>query len=268
MKTATKKARSRTRVTNNRLKKSKVSDLAPRRKLKKKTTKAAAKKATKAKKKAASSNGSAGSTGVIEIERLTDAVLVVPIVGLTPYIPHKWSEKAKRAMPGHPDADSIKSTREKRNPKGEADACLYTLGKKLAIPATAFKAAAVGACRYFDKPSMVECKQLLSIQGHGPEQLVPIEGSKTLREDTPRNANGNADLRYRYAISDWSCEIRVRYTPARISAKSILALLDAAGRGGVGDWRPSAPKSCTGTFGTFRVDFSAAIYEEEDRSYG
>jgi len=192
-------------------------------------------------------------TGTIVLDRLVDAMIEIPIIGLTPVIPHRWSEKAKRMMPGHPDG-GIKTTKEKRKPEEEAAACLYKLGKSLALPATAFKAAAVGACRFFDKPSMVEAKQLIFVEGDGPEQLVKIQGAKELREDTPRNANGNADLRYRYYINDWSAVLRVRYTPARITKESVVALIDAGGRGGVGDWRPSAPKSYTGTYGTFRVD--------------
>lgn len=198
-------------------------------------------------------------TGTITLNRLEDAVIAVPIVGLTPVIPHRWSEKAKRMMPGHPDGDSVKKTKDKRNPVEEAEACLYKLDGSLALPATGFKAAVVGACRFFDKPSMVEAKQLLFIEGEGPEQLVRITGEKELREDTPRNANGNADLRYRYYVNSWSAVLRVRYTPARITRESVVALIDAAGRGGVGDWRPSAPKSMTGTYGTFRVDTTREV---------
>ena len=192
--------------------------------------------------------------GTIQLRRLKDAVIRIPIVGLTPVIPHRWSEKAKRMMPGHPDAPDVKETKGARKPEEEAEACLYRLGTKIALPATGFKAAVVGACRFFEKPSMVEAKQLIFIEGEGPEQLVEIKGRKELREDMPRNANGNADLRYRYYIHDWTTTISVRYVPSRITRESVIALVDAAGRGGVCDWRPSAPKSYTGTYGTFRVD--------------
>jgi hypothetical protein len=195
----------------------------------------------------------------IALTRIEDAVIEIPIIGLTPVIPHRWSEKARRMMPGHPEGDSIKKTKEKRNPTEEAEGCLYKLGKRLALPATGFKAAVVGACRFFDKPSMVEAKQLIFIEGEGPEQLVPIDGEKELNESLPRNANGNADLRYRYFIHNWSAVLRVRFVPARITKESVIALVDAAGRGGVGDWRPSAPKSTTGTFGTWRVDLTKEV---------
>lgn len=201
--------------------------------------------------------GKTADVSTIALTRLHDAVLEVPIIGISPLIPHQWSEKSKRLMPGHPEAGDIKKTKEKRDPKAEAEACLYRLNGKLAFPATGFKAAMVGACRFFEKPTMKEGKLLFFVEGQGPEQLTLIdsdEKEKELREDTPRNANGNCDLRYRYALPKWSAVLRIRYVPERITQESIVALVDAAGRGGIGDWRPSAPKSDTGTFGTFRVD--------------
>lgn len=192
--------------------------------------------------------------GTITLSRLEDALMEIPIIGLTPVIPHRWSEKARRMMPGHPDGDTVKKAKGKHDPKAEAEGCLYYLGKKLALPATAFKAATVGACRFFENLTLVEAKQLIFVEGTGPEQLIEIKGTKELREDMPRNANGNADLRYRYYIHGWSAVLRVRFTPARITRESVIALLDGGGRGGVGDWRPSAPKSLTGTYGTYRVD--------------
>lgn len=209
----------------------------------------------------ASKGGSktAPTIGGIELTRLEDAVIEVPIVGQTPLIPHRFSEKARRMMPGHPDSDS-KRPKQKRKPKEEAEACLYKLGNALAFPATGFKAAMVGACRFFEKPSMTEAKQLFRIEGEGPEQLVKIGGNKLgPREDPVRNANGSADLRYRYYIDGWSATLRIRFVPSRITRDSIVTLVDAAGRGGVGDWRPSAPKSFTGTYGCFRVDDSKEV---------
>jgi len=199
------------------------------------------------------------NAGMIVLKRLKDAIIVIPIVGLTPVIPHRWSEKSKRAMPGHPKGKTEAEKKGKRNPKREAEGCLYQLDGQLALPATAFKAAIVGACRFYVEPSMVEAKQLIFVEGAGPEQLVPIQGTKHLREDTPRNAGGNADLRYRYAIDGWSARLRIHYLASRITRESIIHLVDAAGRGGVGDWRPSAPKSKTGTFGTWRVDETKEI---------
>lgn len=200
-------------------------------------------------------------SGAIELRPLQDEEIEVQVIGLTPIIPHRWSEKAKALMPGHPNAETGRMTKKGvRKPEEEAEACVYRLEDgRPGMPATAFKAAMVSACRFFERPSMVEAKLLLHIKGEGEEQLVAFEGDPHLREDTPRNANGSADLRYRYSFYPWSARLVIRFTPSSISPASVIALVDAAGRVGVGDWRPGAPKSATGTFGTFRV----RVEEEE-----
>lgn len=202
--------------------------------------------------------------GTIHLSRLVEHRAVIRIIGRTPLIIHKWSEKAKKMMPGHPEKSSVKVKKEVRQPKEEAEACLYRLGKTIGMPATAFKAALVGACRLFEAPTMVEAKQLLFVEGEGPEQLVEIHfKNKELREDTPRISQGKADLRYRYYLMDWWAELAVRFIPDLISLESVISIADAAGRGGVGDWRPSSPKSCTGTYGTWGVDDKTEVHDEE-----
>ena len=215
--------------------------------------------------------GKQKDASTIQLTRLKDAVIEVPIIGLTPVIPHRWSEKAIRSMPGHPDAEKVKKDKGLRTPEEEATAALYLFGDddqsiddRLAIPATAFKAAIVGACRFFEKPTMVECRQLIFVEGEGPEGLVRITGERELHEDLPRNANGSSDLRYRYYIKNWLAILRIRYAPQRINKESVVTLVDAAGRGGVCDWRPSAPKSDTGTHGTWRVDETKEIKNVRD----
>jgi hypothetical protein len=102
--------------------------------------------------------------------------------------------------------------------------------------------------------TQVLLKQAVIVLGEGDEQLVPIEYDEiTMREDTPRNANGIADLRYRAQYWPWSAVLRVQTIGKQFDDQSILALVDAAGAGGVGEWRPTSPKSATGTYGTFAV---------------
>jgi hypothetical protein len=186
------------------------------------------------------------------------AELIISIVGMTPLIPHKWSEKALRMMRDKQQGSTVRDKREAKVAEAEAEGCQYYLPDGTpGMPATAFKAAIVGACRLFEGLTMVMAKQAIFVVGEGVEQLVRIEGECTLREDTPRNATGVADLRYRYAYHPWRASLLVRYLPSVIDPGSIGTLVDAAGNGGVGDWRPSAPKSATGTFGCFAVDFEA-----------
>lgn len=193
------------------------------------------------------------TTGIV-IERLGRETIDVPIVGVSPVIPHKWSEKALRMMREAQSGSKARAKKEPKEAKAEAEGSLYRLPNgQPGFPATGFKAAIVGAARFFDGVTMTSLKSGLFVEGEGPDQLVPLDGEMTLREDTPRNANGVADLRYRYQFDPWSAVLRVTFLPALMDAKSVYALVDAAGNGGVGDWRPSAPKSQTGTFGRFEV---------------
>ena len=52
----------------------------------------------------------------------------------------------------------------------------------------------------------------------------------------------------------WRALLRVQVISSQFDEGSFFALVDAAGIGGVGEWRPTSPKSATGSYGTFRVD--------------
>jgi hypothetical protein len=191
----------------------------------------------------------------IKLERIERRIVEVDIIGVSPLIPHKWSEKAKRLMREAQSGTAVKAKREPKSAAEEGEAALYRLPDGTpGMPATAFKAAVIGAVRMFQGITLVQTKSALFVLGEGPEQLVRIEGEMELREDMPRNANGNADLRYRYAFWPWRATLQVQYLATLIDESSAVALVDAAGDGGVGDWRPSAPKSHTGMFGRFRVE--------------
>jgi len=190
----------------------------------------------------------------IHLEPIERRYIDVPIEGITPVIVHKWSEKAKGIMAEAQGGSKVRAKREPKVPQAEAEAALYRLPDGTpGFPATAFKAASVGAVRLFQGITMTATKAALFIHGEGPDQLVVLEGEMAMRQDTPRNATGVADLRYRYAFWPWSTVLHVEYLPALIDEESAVRLIDAGGNGGVGDWRPSAPKSSTGTFGRYRV---------------
>lgn len=190
----------------------------------------------------------------ISLEPIRLTTYEIPIVGVTPLIMHAWSEKSLQMMR---DKQSGKKSRKKLEPKDpatEAEAATYRLPDgRPGMPATAFKSAIVGAARFFDGITLVETKQLIFVEGEGADQLVAIEGESYIREDTPRIAMGTTDLRYRPCFPNWSATLQVTFVPTKIDPESVVHLVDAAGLGGVGEWRPSAPKSATGTFGRFTV---------------
>ena len=205
--------------------------------------------------------------GAVSLQRIIDEALTVPIVGITPVIPHQWAEKAKRLMRDkqYAGAKTARAPREAKDPEEDAEAAMYRLPDgRPGIPATAFKGAMVAACRFFEGVPMTEGRLIIYVRGEGPQQLVALRGTEEIREDMPRNATGVVDLRYRKAllagvegVDPWRADVTIVYPPTLITQESIFALLDAAGRVGVGDWRPGSPKSNTGTYGTFRVDDEA-----------
>lgn len=203
------------------------------------------------------SNGTAVQTeSAIKLRRLERVTFEVPIAGTSPLIVNRWSEKAKQMML-EAQQSSARKKKEPKDPVALFEASRYRLADGTdGFPATAFKAAIVHAARMFDGITQVALKQMIRVEGEGPDQLVRLvvpDGGVSMREDTPRNASGVADLRYRAQFWPWSATIKVKTVAGQFDQESLLALVDAAGIGGVGEWRPTAPKSATGTFGTFEV---------------
>src|SRR6185436_5961104 len=130
------------------------------------------------------------------------------IEGRTPYISHRFSEKIKATLPGHPDRDTLRDPKGVRQPEAEAFQATYWLPDgEPGIPAVAFKAAMVSACRHFEGITMVEAKlkfHVLGERGKDGDELVRLtQYSRRVREDTPRLASGANDLRYRNEFSNW-----------------------------------------------------------------
>jgi len=193
-------------------------------------------------------------TPAIVLRRIKQSIMEVPIVGTAPLIVNRWSEKAKQMM-----LDAQQSnTRPRKQPKNPEELFLASQYRfedgRHGFPATAFKSATVGAVRRFEGITLVLAKASLFVVGEGQHQLVELDvGEPMMREDTPRNANGVADLRYRASYWPWAATLHVKYDATVFTDESVIALVEAGGMGGVGEWRPSAPKSLTGTFGTYEV---------------
>lgn len=201
----------------------------------------------------------------IQIQRIDAETIEVPIVGTAPLISHRWSEKARRMML---DAQQgRKNPKEVRDPDEEYRQSLYRLpagredGAEYGFPVLGFKAATVGAARFFGKSvKMTELRQFMFMHGtlsaDNRDMLVPIIGQPKMREDMVRIGMGSADLRYRGEFPDWSATLLVTYVKTALSRDSIISLIDAGGMGvGVGEWRPEKD----GMNGTYAVDESRSV---------
>lgn len=194
-------------------------------------------------------------TAGIKIDEIGSETLVVPIVGTSPLIMHRFSEKARKQML---DAMQGKKTpREPKDPKREYEEAIYWLSKgQTGFPSIAFKAATVGAARFYgNSVKMTELRQSMFFRGEigksDNQQMYPIHGKHTMREDVVRVNRGGTDLRYRPEFTEWTSELTIIYVKSMLTRDSVISLIDAGGLGvGVGEWRPEK----SGDFGTYKVD--------------
>lgn len=204
----------------------------------------------------------------IKIERLQMVTMEFPIRGVTPLITHQWAEKAIREMEEKGGPATAKKVKEKRDSEGDYQAARYVLDVPRAdswtdgMPAVAFKAALVQGARAFENVTMTLLKQFIFVHGEPPQMLIPLEAKPKMRRDMVRVGKGlnkTADIRWRPEYWPWSALLRITWPTALFDIDSIASLVEAAGIGGVGEWRPTAPQSMTGVYGKFDIDTDRLI---------
>jgi hypothetical protein len=195
----------------------------------------------------------------VQIDKIAAETLEVPIIGTSPLIVHRFSEKAKRQMLDN--MQGRKSPKEPKNPEAEYEAAFYRFKDGgSGFPVIGFKAATIGACRFYGKNiTMTALKQYVFLRGEvgvDGQQLARIEGEPKMREDVVTVGRGGSDLRYRPEFTEWSTVLTVVYVTSSLTRTSVLSLIDAGGMGvGVGEWRPER----NGDFGCFAIDQSRDI---------
>lgn len=191
----------------------------------------------------------------ITISKIGTETIRVPLVGTAPLIVHKFSEKAKRQM-----LDAMqgrKSPKQSKDPEGDYEAAFYrTDSGGYGFPVIAFKAATVGAARFYGKSiSMTALRQFVFFDAEfskeAGQKLAVLTGEPHMREDVVKVGMGGSDLRYRPEFTEWSTVVEVTYVKSMLTRESVLSLIEAGGMGvGVGEWRPEKK----GDFGTFVID--------------
>jgi hypothetical protein len=202
--------------------------------------------------------GKAHEAVAIQLPPLKLRTLEITLVGDSPLICHKWSEKAKKEMLDK-QMKKAKQKKEAKDPWMQFCESLYWLTPmperptsedieqaEFGVPTIGFKAAAVNACSHADGVTKVLARGAFHIDG----ELVKLEGRPTMREDVTRIGMGVADLRYRGEFKNWRVTLRVRYNENVLSAEQIVNLFNIAGFAiGVFEWRPQK----NGGFGMFHV---------------
>ena len=202
--------------------------------------------------------------GVAVIQPANIVRTTLLIEGTAPYVQNRFSKKARdKMMADMSTPKAAKKGKAGRDPRDyEADfvgAQHRSVAGWNGIPAPAFRAAMIDACRtvglVMTKAKMAVFIVLDGFDADDGTPLVKINGGPPeRREDLVRNDNGSADVRIRPMWRAWSANVTLEFDADMITPESVVNLLDRAGRQvGVGEGRPFSKESVGQGWGTFRV---------------
>lgn len=196
----------------------------------------------------------------VDIMQVESGRLEVCILGTSPIILNRMSEKAKREllMPKGRKNAVEKATTLKHDPMQEFQASAYRLPHLtdlktpptlLAVLATSFKGAMASAALDLPGTKKAQIGRLTYVNG----DYVPLFGVPQLSMSIVRSADMNKtpDVRTRAIVPQWACSLSVTYVKPLMRPQAVTNLLAAAGMYiGVGDWRPEKGK---GNYGQFKL---------------
>lgn len=197
------------------------------------------------------------STGIVSIPGLKTQKVIALIIGTSPLIVHKFSEKAQHMILAKHMGEAS-SGREKKVPLDNFNAARHRIAEgRDGFPAGGFKAAIASATGKEVGFAKTVAKGAIRVHPSDPgtnliEILTPSEPS--MREDVVRNESGVVDIRHRPQYWPWAMHLVVEFIPQLASVQQVLQAIEMAGfRSGIGEWRPSSPKSLSGSFGTWKL---------------
>lgn len=188
----------------------------------------------------------------IDIMEVKQGDLVVRVIGNSPLVLNRLSEKAKHELLNpHKKTAVERQISFKHIPVDEFRASAHKLANGpslLAIPSTAFKGALATAA--LDLPGT---KAQIARLSYVNDEYVHLYGIPKLYMAAVRNGDMNhtPDIRTRCIIPEWAAEFVVTFAQPMLTASAILRLIAASGVYiGVGDGRPEKGKL---SFGRFRL---------------
>lgn len=201
----------------------------------------------------------------VKIIPLRQKTIRLKLVGTSPYMQARFSEKALHKMMATQQAGSqakSKRAREARDFDSDYEAATHFLEDGNAgIPASAFRNAAISACKLVGF-HMTKAKCTIFVEADGLDRidgtpLVVIHGKREKTVMPARNDNGSCDLRSRPMWRKWSTTIAVRFDEDQFSVSDVVNLIVRVGaQVGVGEGRPDSPNSNGLGYGLFDVQFA------------
>lgn len=204
------------------------------------------------------------TTKAISIKAPDIRTVALKIVGTSPMVQCKFSEKAKRKIADTQTGvikSSGKKVREKRDFDDDFRAAQHVSEEGwIGIPASAFRKAMVDACR-LTSLKMTLAKMSIFIESDGLDKtegtpLVKItKGKPELHMAHTRNATGVVDLRARPMWKPgWEAVVRVRYDADQFSDRDVANLMMRVGaQVGIGEGRAFSRESCGQGWGFFAI---------------
>lgn len=189
-------------------------------------------------------------------------LIPIKIRGDAPYVQHNFGAKARAKMRGDMEAGTRSKGKVKREPRdfeAEYREATYTSGGEYGIPAAAFRAAMISACRV---AGLVMKRAKLSVfvmadrmTDDGKTPLVLITKGKPFPFEAVVRFQGKTSLCVRPMwAAGWEATVYIRYDADQFDASSVVNLLARAGlQVGVGEGRPDSKESCGQGWGTFEV---------------
>jgi hypothetical protein len=227
-------------------------------------------------------------SGIVTIPGIKTENLRTLIIGTSPLICHKFSEKLRKMILDKHMGEAS-AGREKKDPFSNFDAARYRLSDGSdGVPAGGVKAAIVdgfgkdagvfiskakGGIRV--KADDVSTNLVRLYHRSNPDKsdimffdrMTPKEYAiaPRLREDVVRNESGVVDIRHRPVYWPWAMMIEVEYLPEIASFRQVLQAIARSGfTVGLCEWRPSSKQSKSGSYGTWRLATTPEIAAYED----
>lgn len=194
------------------------------------------------------------TTSEIEILQLQMGRISVAVVGTTPIILNRMSEKARFELlqPKEGMNKVQKQQTLKHEPLREYRDSPYTLTEGptlLAALSTWFKQAMRTAALELPGVKKAQIGRLVRVEG----ERIPLYGVPQMFMATPRSKDMNRtpDIRTRAIVPKWAVLLDVTFAMPTLKEKGILNLLAAGGIfSGVGDWRT---EKGSGNYGSYRL---------------
>jgi hypothetical protein len=187
----------------------------------------------------------------VTLANLKIKVVRVPIVGISPLIMHKFSDKITKEIEAKQQGKAKNAKHEIRNPEEDYKNALHlTKDGHTGFPTGGLKKCIVRGAKAIGLV-MTDVKAGLFIEPDCTStNLVQIDGEYMMRTDQVRIGNGSADIRYRPEFPEWSAVLTITYNEGLISLDQVFQAIYAGGYGtGIGDWRPEKG----GNFGRFTL---------------